>query len=176
SAQIITRQLSVTPEVTVFLRVDAPAGAAADIAKRIQGEYASDTPVGYITPHTWDDAQRAWNDGRMDQWLVAKRRLGMGAYRPAEVPFQTALANAFTLCDAYHCSSHGGTNTNRLFHWTGTNDGLGRGHGPALGNTYNKLGGGDPAGAYTWTTYPERLERAGIRWRIYQDMADNYSL
>ena len=33
-----------------------------------------------------------------------------------------------------------------------------------------------PAGAYTWTTYPERLERAGIRWRIYQDMADNYAL
>ena len=45
-----------------------------------------------------------------------------------------------------------------------------------MGNTYNKLTGGDPAGAYTWTTYPERLERAGIRWRIYQDMADNYAL
>ena len=42
--------------------------------------------------------------------------------------------------------------------------------------TPNKLTGGDPAGAYTWTTYPERLERAGIRWRIYQDMADNYAL
>ncbi|MBH9665378.1 alkaline phosphatase family protein, partial [Burkholderia multivorans] len=49
----------------------------------LQAEYASDTPVGYITPHTWDDAQRAWNDGRMDQWLAAKSRLGLGAYRPA---------------------------------------------------------------------------------------------
>ena len=72
----------------------------------------SDTPVGYITPHTWDDAQRAWNDGRMDQWLPAKGRLGMGAYGPAELPFQTALADAFTLCEAYHCSMQAGTNPN----------------------------------------------------------------
>ena len=36
------RQMSATPEVPVFLRGPAPAGAAADIAKRIQGEYASD--------------------------------------------------------------------------------------------------------------------------------------
>ncbi|PAX93068.1 hypothetical protein CKW47_20410, partial [Bordetella pertussis] len=29
---------------------------------------------------------------------------------------------AFTLCEAYHCSMHAGTNPNRLFLWTGTND------------------------------------------------------
>ena len=33
-----------------------------------------------------------------------------------------------------------------------------------------------PCGRLHLTTYPERLERAGIRWRIYQDMADNYAL
>ncbi len=138
----------------------------------LQAEYASDVPVGYITPHTWDDAQRAWNDGRMDQWLSAKSRLGMGAYRGAEVPFQTALANAFTLCDAYHCSIHAGTNPNRLFLWTGTNDPQGLAGGPALVNTFDRLG---PAGeGYAWTTYPERLQDAGVDWRIYQDMADNY--
>ncbi|MDC6163931.1 phospholipase C, phosphocholine-specific [Achromobacter xylosoxidans] len=160
--------------------VPTPAGdvlTQADGAERVrpyalQGEYASDTPVGYITPHTWDDAQRAWNDGRMDQWLAAKRRLGMGAYRPAEVPFQTALANAFTLCDAYHCSVQAGTNPNRLFLWTGTNDPLGRAGGPALVNTFDRLGPADQG--YGWTTYPERLQAAGIDWRIYQDMADNF--
>ncbi|MBO1013581.1 phospholipase C, phosphocholine-specific [Achromobacter sp. SD115] len=138
----------------------------------LQAEYASDAQVGYITPHTWDDAQRAWNDGRMDQWLPAKSRLGMGAYRGAEVPFQTALANAFTLCDAYHCSIHAGTNPNRLFLWTGTNDPQGLAGGPALVNTFDRLG---PASeGYAWTTYPERLQDAGVDWRIYQDMADNY--
>ncbi len=128
------------------------------------------------TPHTWSNAQDAWDAGRMGQWPAAKKNHSMAYYTEADMPFQYAMARAFTVCDAYHCSFTGGTNTNRLFLWSGTNDGLGRGHGPSLGNTYNKLGGGDPAGAYTWTTYPERLERAGIRWRIYQDMADNYSL
>ncbi|EFV82549.1 non-hemolytic phospholipase C, partial [Achromobacter xylosoxidans C54] len=128
------------------------------------------------TPHTWSNAQDAWDAGRMGQWPAAKKNHSMAYYTEADMPFQYAMARAFTVCDAYHCSFTGGTNTNRLFLWSGTNDGLGRGQGPALGNTYNKLGGGDPAGAYTWTTYPERLERAGIRWRIYQDMADNYSL
>lgn len=138
----------------------------------LQMEYASGAPVGYITPHTWDDAQRAWNDGRMDQWLPAKGRLGMGAYEGADVPFQTALANAFTLCDAYHCALHAGTNPNRLFLWTGTNDPEGLAGGPALVNHYDRLG---PASeGYAWTTYPERLQDADVDWRIYQDMADNF--
>ena len=153
----------------VLTQVD---GAARTRPYALQAEYASDAQVGYITPHTWDDAQRAWNDGRMDQWLPAKSRLGMGAYRGAEIPFQTALANAFTLCDAYHCSIHAGTTPNRLFLSTGTNDPQGLAGGPALVNTFDRLG---PAGeGYAWTTYPERLHGAGVDWRIYQDMADNY--
>ncbi|WP_025137095.1 phosphocholine-specific phospholipase C [Achromobacter sp. DH1f] len=128
------------------------------------------------TPHTWSNAQDAWDAGRMGQWPAAKKNHSMAYFTESDMPFQYAMARAFTVCDAYHCSFTGGTNTNRLFVWSGTNDGLGRGNGPALGNLYNKLGGGDPAGAYTWTTYPERLERAGISWRIYQNMADNYSL
>ena len=66
----------------------------------------------------------------------------MAYYAEADLPFQYAGAR-FTVCDAYHCSFTGGTNVNRLFLWTGTNDGAGRGHGPAMGNTYNKLTGGD---------------------------------
>lgn len=128
------------------------------------------------TPHTWSNAQDAWDVGRMGNWPAAKKNHSMAYFTADDMPFQYAMARAFTVCDAYHCSFTGGTNTNRLFVWTGTNDGLGRGNGPALGNTYNKLTGGDPARAYTWTTYPERLEAAGVSWRIYQNMADNYSL
>ena len=101
------------------------------------------------TPHTWSNAQQAWDDGRMGFWPAAKKNHSMAYYAEADLPFQYALARAFTVCDAYHCSFTGGTNVNRLFLWTGTNDGAGRGHGPAMGNTYNKLTGGDPAGAYT---------------------------
>ena len=42
SVQPVARQMSVTPEVTVFMRVDAPAGAAAGVAKRIQSEHQND--------------------------------------------------------------------------------------------------------------------------------------
>jgi phospholipase C len=36
-------------------------------------------------------------------------------------PFQFALANAFTICDSYHCGMHTGTTRTASFHWTGTN-------------------------------------------------------
>jgi phospholipase C len=67
---------------------------------------------------------------------------------------------------------HAGTNPNRLFLWTGTNDPAGQAGGPALVNTFDRLG--PAAEGYAWTTYPARLQAAGIDWRIYQDMADNF--
>ncbi|QQP96252.1 phosphocholine-specific phospholipase C [Lysobacter enzymogenes] len=125
------------------------------------------------TPHTWPDAQAAWNNGKMDQWLPAKTERSMGHYVEADIPFQYALANAFTLCDAYHCSQQTGTNPNRLFLWTGTNNPAADRGGPAIVNTFDDSG---PAGeGYFWTTYPERLERAGVSWKLYQDMDDNFS-
>jgi phospholipase C len=84
------------------------------------------------------------------------------------------MSEAFTLCDAYHCSFMGNTNPNRLFLWTGTNDPLQLGGGPALYNQYDNVGY-EPAGGYTWLTYCERLQAAGVSWHIYQNMADNFT-
>ena len=80
------------------------------------------------------------------------------------------------ICDAYHCSIQTGTNSNRLFLWSGTNDPGGDHGGPSIGNSHDSLvkDGGHPDG-YRWTTYMERLQAAGIDWRIYQDMNDNFS-
>ncbi|MGO1068533.1 phosphocholine-specific phospholipase C [Lysobacter sp. CA199] len=125
------------------------------------------------TPHTWPDAQAAWNNGLMDKWLPAKTERSLGHYRQADIPFQYALANAFTLCDAYHCSQQTGTNPNRLFLWTGTNNPAADRGGPAIVNTFDD--GGPASEGYFWTTYPERLERAGVSWKLYQDMDDNFS-
>ncbi|WP_031373075.1 phosphocholine-specific phospholipase C [Lysobacter antibioticus] len=125
------------------------------------------------TPHTWPDSQAAWNNGLMDRWLPAKTERSLGYYRQADIPFQYALANAFTLCDAYHCSQQTGTNPNRLFHWTGTNNPAADRGGPAIVNTFDDYG---PANeGYWWTTYPERLEQAGVSWKLYQDMDDNFT-
>ncbi|MDQ0572328.1 phospholipase C [Variovorax paradoxus] len=61
------------------------------------------------TPHGWSDSQAAWDHGRMYKWPDVKNLLSMGYYDTAEVPFQRALAEAFTLCDHYHCGMHTGT-------------------------------------------------------------------
>ncbi|HSI58618.1 MAG TPA: phospholipase C, phosphocholine-specific [Ideonella sp.] len=124
------------------------------------------------TPHSWNDSQNAWDAGRMSEWPRYKTDHAMGYYKEAEVGFQYALANAFTVCDAYHCAIAAGTNPNRLFLWTGTN-------GPTGANVaavVNEWDGIDaPTTGYSWTTYPERLQAAGVRWKVYQNMPDNFT-
>ncbi len=128
------------------------------------------------TPHSWPDGQQAWDEGRMAHWPEAKTQRAMGYYRREDIPFQFALADAFTICDAYHCSVQTGTNTNRLFLWSGTNDPTGLHGGPAIGNSHDNFPEkGGFAEPYRWTTYVERLGAAGVDWRIYQDMADNFT-
>ncbi len=130
------------------------------------------------TPHSWPDAQAAWDLGRMGRWPEAKQAHAMGYFDRADIPFQYAMADAFTLCDGYFCSLQMGTNPNRLMLWSGGIDPTGRLGGPAVGNSHDSLAPPHGKGApvpYRWTTYVERLQAAGVDWRIYQDMADNYT-
>jgi phospholipase C len=120
------------------------------------------------TDHSWPTQHQAWNNGAMDQWVPAKGPFTMGYFTEADIPFQWALARAFTICDRYHCSVLGPTNPNRLYMWTGTIDPQGTGGGPVTDNTH-AVG----TAVLSWTTYPERLERAGISWQVYQE-EDNY--
>jgi len=126
------------------------------------------------TPHRWPDALQAWDHGRLAHWPAAKEDHSMGCFAPADIPFQTALADAFTLCDAYHCSFQGGTWPNRLFLFTGHNDPHGQGGGPALYNEFEDFGKAEQNLGYTWVTYAQRLEAAGVSWQVYQDVADNF--
>ena len=120
------------------------------------------------TSHAWAVQHASWNGGKMDKWLEAHRKADgikgpyvMGYYKRADIPFQFALAESFTLCDAYHCSVFGPTWPNRMYWMTGTGDPDGVNGGPILSNKA-------PAGGYTWTTYAERLEEAGVSWKVYQ--------
>ena len=125
------------------------------------------------TNHGWKVQHEAWNGGRMDNWVSAHRKAEgdngpytMGYYRRADIPFHFALAEAFTVCDAYHCSMLGPTWPNRMYWMTGTIDPEGRHGGPMISNQA-------PPGGFTWTTYAERLEAAGVSWKVYQQQ-DNY--
>ncbi len=126
------------------------------------------------TPHSWTDAQLAWDHGRMNDWCTAKQNHSMGYYAEQDLPFQFALARAFTLCDHYHCATQTGTNTNRLFLWTGHNDPLAVAGGPSTDNSRDSFNV-DQNTDYRWTTYAERLQSAGVSWQVYQNMADNFT-
>src|ERR1700722_5092475 len=91
--------------------------------------------------HAWGPQHAAWNGGRMDKWIPAHRAadgnagpLTMGYLTRADLPFYYALADAFTLCDGYHCSVFGPTDPNRFYLMTGTIDPAGRHGGPAIDN------------------------------------------
>jgi phospholipase C len=119
--------------------------------------------------HAWTVQHAAWNNGAMDGWITAHRAADgdangvftMGYHERADLPYHYALADAFTICDNYHCSVFGPTNPNRLYCWTGMIDPEGNNGGPVIDNS--------EAVPCTWTTYAERLQAAGITWRNYQE-------
>ena len=55
----------------------------------------------------------------------------------------------------------GPTDPNRYHMWTGWVGNDGAAGGPVITNA---------EAGYDWSTYPERLERAGISWKVYQDV------
>jgi phospholipase C len=112
------------------------------------------------TPHDWTGTHAAWNSGTYDQWVPHKGTTTMAHLTRNDIPFHYALADAFSVCDAYHCSLLGPTDPNRYHMWTGWVGNDGSGGGPVIDNA--ELG-------YGWSTYPERLDQAGVSWKIYQD-------
>ena len=111
-------------------------------------------------PHGWNDTHAAWNGGKHDQWVPNKGVTTMTYCTRRDIPYYYALADAFTLCDHYHCSLLGPTDPNRYHMWTGWVGNDGAAGGPVITNA---------EAGYDWSTYPERLQRAGISWKIYQD-------
>ncbi len=111
--------------------------------------------------HSWDGTHQMFNDGNWDQWMPAKTTTCMAHMQRSDLPFHYALADAFTVCDGYHCSMLGPTDPNRYYMWTGWDGNDGQGGGPVIAN--DELG-------YGWQTYPERLQDAGVSWKIYQDV------
>ncbi|GAA3547470.1 phosphocholine-specific phospholipase C [Kribbella ginsengisoli] len=112
-------------------------------------------------PHGWNDTHNAWNGGRWDRWISAKGTTAMAHLTRNDIPFHYALADAFTICDAYHCSFMGATDPNRYYMYTGWVGNDGTNGGPVVGN--------EEAG-YGWNTFPEVLQQAGVSWKVYQDV------
>jgi phospholipase C len=110
--------------------------------------------------HDWTSTHAAWNQGQYDQWVPSKGTTTMAYLTRDDIPFHYALADAFTICDAYHCSVMGPTDPNRYYMWTGWVGNDGAGGGPVIDNA---------EAGYSWSTYPEVLQKAGVSWKVYQD-------
>ena len=130
--------------------------------------------------HSWKGSHATWKNH--DAWIRMKGEMTMGHFTREDLPFYYALADAFTVCDAYHCSIFGPTSPNRNFLFTGTSGLSARYDGPLVvrnANTSEETSEvADPAHdtvweGLNWTTYAERLEAAGVSWKVYQEY-DNY--
>jgi len=134
---------------------------------------AARTDLGYLLPynltdqvdgdldHSWDGDHEAWNGGLWNNWVPAKTEETMGYFTRTEIPFQYAVADAFTICDGYHQAIMAPTSPNRMYFWTGTSAGW-----TSNPNDY-EVDFGPDAGTPEVTTYPELLQAAGINWRVY---------
>src|ERR1700733_12289292 len=124
-------------------------------------------------PHSRDSQVDAWNEGRHDRWLDAKRSetqeyahlpLTMGHYTREDLPFYYALADAFTVCDQNYCSVMTSTSPNRSYFWTGTIRDQQRADSRVfMRNEQIDYGG------LSWKTFPERLQDTAISWKAYQN-------
>jgi phospholipase C len=133
----------------------------------------SRTDVGYLLPynltdqtdgdldHGWDGDHEAWNGGLWNNWVPAKTEETMGYFTRNEIPFQYAVADAFTICDGYHQAIMAPTSPNRMYFWTGTSEGW-------TSNPHDyEVNFGPDAGTTEVKTYPELLQAAGISWQVY---------
>jgi phospholipase C len=106
--------------------------------------------------HSWPGDHSARNGGLWNNWVPAKTGHCMGYFTRADLPFNYALADAFTICDGYHQAILGPTSPNRMYFWTGTSSGrtanLGRDYAVQFSDV---------------TTYPELLLNAGVSWQVY---------
>ncbi len=105
--------------------------------------------------HSWAGDHSARSGGTWNNWVAAKTEQTMGYFTRSDIPFQYALADAFTICDSYHQAILAPTSPNRMYFWTGTSGGF-------ISNPPDYT-----VEFTTITTYPELLQAAGISWQVY---------
>jgi phospholipase C len=162
------------------------------VSKQLFYQPDSSNPDGYLLPfhvdttstsaqalpsgsHSWGPQHDSWANGAMNGFVSAHieadgeaGQYTMAYFERNDISFHWALADAFTVCDGYHCSMLGPTWPNRLFLMSGTVDPGGENGGPVYGNYV-------PPQGYSWETYPEMLTQAGVSWKVYQEQ-DNYGM
>jgi phospholipase C len=124
--------------------------------------------------HDWVTQHHSWNGGAMDSFVkahlnadgAANGPVTMGYFTRSELSFYYALADAFTICDGYHCSVLGPTDPNRLMTFSASIDPAGVAGGPVITTASDRLA---MTGTLNWKTMPEALLEAEVSWKVYND-------
>jgi len=142
---------------------------------------STDAECTFDLSHAWTAQHACWNDGAMDAFVVTHTSaeyegpvdgaLTMGYYTRDDLPFYHALAEAFTLCDGYHCSVLGPTDPNRLYWLSATCDPDGLGGGPIVSTNEDE----SFKWSVSWQTMPEALDEHGISWKVYGSEGSVYA-
>ncbi|PWS31110.1 phosphocholine-specific phospholipase C [Pedobacter paludis] len=164
------RAITLPDQKPVWFQTDATGNTYAPFRLNIK-----DTKVTWMgsLPHSRASQVDAYNEGKYDKWLLAKKSgnksyaqmpLTLGHYTREDLPFNYALADAFTICDQNFCSAMTSTTPNRSFFWTGKitheDAGIQKAHIRNDDFAYAKL---------PWKTFPELLEENRINWKFYQN-------
>src|ERR1700678_3644998 len=164
----------------VFDQYGYQPGAGVDAAGYTQPFNLQNNPPtenGYDTndiDHSWGGQHNSWNGGAMNSFITSHLAtdgdnngpITMGYFTRAELPFYHSLADAFTICDGYHCSVLGPTDPNRLMAFSAWIDPAGAAGGPVITTASDRLA---MTGTLNWETMPEALQKAGVSWKVYGD-------
>lgn len=164
------RAITLPNQKPVWFQTDALGNTYAPFRLNIK-----DTKVTWMgdLPHSRASQVDAYNQGKHDQWLPAKKSgnknyaslpLTLGHYVREDLPFNYAMADAFTICDQNFCSAMTSTTPNRSFFWTGkiTQDQNGIPKANIRNDDYSY-------GKHTWKTFPELLSENNVNWKFYQN-------
>ncbi|HEX2849069.1 MAG TPA: alkaline phosphatase family protein [Acidimicrobiales bacterium] len=112
--------------------------------------------------HSWNGTHREWDGGRMDGFTAANAvtadptgSRSMGYYDQRDLPYYYALYNTFATSDRQFASVLSQTFPNRFYLLAGT----------SFGHIRNDFPAG--AGDFDVPTIFQRLDGAGVSWRIY---------
>jgi len=112
-------------------------------------------------PHGRGTVRSAVDGGAMDRFVSAERsRDTMGYYDATDIPNYWAYARRFALADRFFCSSTGPSLPNHLFALAGQ-------AGKVVSNSMMA-----PRDGYPFPSLAERLEAAGLPWKVYDGGAN----
>jgi phospholipase C len=111
--------------------------------------------------HSWDQTHAEWNSGAMDGFTATNvypddptGSRSMGSYDKVQLSSYYQMANTFGIGDRYFASSLTQTFPNRFYLLAGT----------SFGHIRNDF---PPPGGWPVTTVFDRLDAAGVSWKVY---------